>query len=202
MLLDKKLTAVCTIASKEEGRPVLQAVKLANGKATATDGFRLLEIDLPKWDKYEEELPTTGHEPLTNDEPYQILATELKKALDLIPTKTTLPILQHAWTAKGTRENTVKIISTNLETTNSPEFTLVEGNYPEVDKIKPQEAPVFEISVNAKLLAELLQAMVKAEPLANTVKMSFYDPLKVVKLEAQDFDKRNIVGYIMPVRAE
>ena len=202
MLLDKKITALCSIASKEEGRPILQSIKLANSKAITTDGFRLLEIELPKWEGYQEELPSTGHDPLVNDEPYLILASELKKALDMIPKKSTLPILGYAWTAKSSMENTVKIVSTDLSTLNAPEIRLVEGSFPETEKVKPTGKSVFEISVNAVLLAELLTAMVKAgagENSNNPVKLKFYLD-KPIMLEAATQDKRKITGLLMPVR--
>ncbi|MFA5013985.1 MAG: hypothetical protein WC549_00395 [Actinomycetota bacterium] len=163
MILDKKIMGVCSIASTDETRPILTGVLLKDNKAIATDGYSLIETELPHIDNVETKLPPTGNQYI-NGETMLISAVQLSKVLTNIPNKPKLPILGYAWTAKSSNEKTVKIVSSDLETTNAPEIMTIEGNYPDYNKVKPVTEVKAKITVNAKYLIKLLQAVIKTDP--------------------------------------
>lgn len=194
--LDKKVSAVCKIASKDTMRPILNGVLLKEGKAIATDGYRLMQVKLSNGIN-SDDLPNTGHEPYTPDA-VVIPAKELERAVKLAPKKASLPVLTNAWTAKS-KEGYIRIVSTNLETTNAPEIKLVEGDFPDVSKVQPKTPVKALVRVNPLLLAELLEAMQQATEggYGSYIEVELRTENEPIVLRTSD---GNAEGLLMPIR--
>lgn len=203
MILDKAIIGICKIASKESVRPALSSVQLKDGKATATDGYKLITI--PLLPEEGEDAPDMGYTLLHGDS-HLLKADELEKALKLVPTKASLPILTKAWTAKGDYDNTVKILSTDLNTKNASELTETQADFPNTQKVLDdlnEKEVKATLRIDARYLKEMLDAMLKAGLQNNYSKYvdieirGEFDPLKLTAEVGKD---RKIEAIIMPVR--
>jgi|ERR1700719_4025520 len=198
MILDKKIAAICPIASKEATRPVLGSIYINNGKAIATDGFALIEVGLPK-EQTEEDIPDIPGVQLSTETKLLIPAKPLESALKLIPKKASLPILTKAWTAKGSQDNSIKIISTDLTTTNAPEIMQTIGEFPHTEKVKPQTQPQATVSFDPEKMITLLTAMVKAGTNRKGVTIEIREKLQPIVLTSQDDEEKDIYAILMPL---
>jgi len=201
MIIDKRLIGLCKVAAKDEMRPMLATVKVTEKKAVATDGYRLMTIetiDLPK-----EEKPTLGD--LEHDEPSECIlqAQKLEKLLKSIP-KSTMPILEQAYTVKaGEGKSKVAYLDSDMDIV-SQEFTRPSGEYPAYEKLLDQTKQYTDkriARVNAKFLIETLQAII-AVGIENEsyVDIEIADATRPIELTAKDVYGKEVYAMIMPLR--
>lgn len=197
MILNKQILGACLVASKDENKPALSSVLIKDNHAIATDGYRLIDIELPKLNP--KELPNMG---IYEDMAEALLDSQgLKKALTKIPKKTELPILENTWTVKGTMENTVNFVSTDLDTIeNTTVKTRDVKEYPHYEKIIPVQGDNLKakVTVSVELMINQLQAFLKAG--ADLVTLEIREPLNPIGMYAKNSPETKISGLLMPVR--
>lgn len=199
MIIPKKLLSTLEIASKDLSRPGLGSVRFEDHKAIATDGFKMVIYNLPEQNGLE--LPEVGRGHFAISEPISLNAMELKKCLSLIPYKTSLPVLQNAWTEVGESKEAIKITSSDLATVNQSELKLQTDNYPDYKKVLPKSKPVGVVAVNGKYLIEVVTALIKARSwnTDNIVTIEIRGEREPLLFKAQGDEKNDILGVLMPV---
>ena len=122
------------------------------------------------------------------------------KAFKAVPAKKgTKPILGNLVAVLGNSQAT--LVSTDLENVNVLEPRLVEGRWPDTDKILPTEKPRYSIDVDAKLLIDLLQV---AADFANgddcrRVTLDLHDPKKPIAVRTKSESGQEFTGLIVPL---
>jgi hypothetical protein len=184
--LTKAHAALAEIAEspvKGYGRPVLQAIHLRPGHATAADGYGLLDVAIPNGN--------------ADAPPVLIPAPALKAALSTL--KATKAHTEAGWLAPTDDGATL--------TTPAATYALAvtDGTYPDAERLfadtqaAPAEATVL---LDAKRLHTLLGAMLKAgvgETDANRVRVELRGPNRAAYLEGQDGAGGLIRALLMPV---
>lgn len=204
MILNKTLLAHSKIASRDDLRPILQAIKIENGThAVSTDGFKLLKTPLPQVEF--SDLPNMPGYKNVDIKDALIPMKSLETAIKQIPKKSTLPILQNTWTVESAQEETIRLISTDLESVNVPEIRKIEGEFPNYQIIidSVEEEPIkSKIAVNAQLMVEIMQAFVLAGVANNIVTMEIRSSDKAIIIRGENEGKEKVLGLIMPVRID
>lgn len=114
MLINKLNLLVSKFASKTKSRYAIPGVHIGPKGTTATDGYRLVRISLPKGRP--ENFPAVeGFEPAIEAEEMVLGLETLDKVGKAIPKSSNLPMLEHAQIGKVTNGK-VKIAVTDLET--------------------------------------------------------------------------------------
>lgn len=203
MIINKKILALCDIASKDGYRPVLNAIKFEKDRAVATDSYSLMVIPLQQIDPTD--LPEISGQVYSPEIDCVINAVEVSEvAKSIKKNNMDLSWAETAWSVASGDDKTVKFFTTDLDTRSYKEVRKVEGNYPEYNKVLDpalEKKAVVEISVNPARLVKMLNAMIKAGASKDgyvTLKVSgALDPLVI---KANQGTEEIATGLIMPVR--
>lgn len=197
MILTKNLRGVCAIASKDSSRPSITGVLFKDGKATATDGFMLLQVPY-------QENPDEDSDIRYKHEGFEgiLPARDVDSVLRGIPGRKSDPV-HFAWSSKG-RNDKIRLISTDLKQTNIKEVKPLEGTFPPIEKIldDPSEV-VARVRLNPKLLKQMVDALLLTDPdafLDIEIRGDEYKPVHLYARSGHDYEKTDIHGVIMPVR--
>ena len=167
---------IAKIASKSSSRPELRSVLFKKDRTVATDSIRLLEISVPK-DKKASEFPLNGipHLDETHDlQPFLASSKELKK----------IKISDCETVINKVGDRSISFKTAEGETADVISVPRIEGEFPDYEEIFPKKAPVFEISLNARYLEELLSVMGKIK-VSGDVKLTFYGKKEPILIEAE-----------------
>lgn len=195
MLYNQLNLDVGKIASKSEIKPEFACVYFTKQKTVATDSYRLLEVTVPE-DCDAEDFPNALTE-LPEDIPGFLVPAKNLATIKL-PKNKKLQILNNL-AIRSITKNTVELLTNNLETANTTCINTVDGQYPDYEKIIPKDTPLAEVTVNANLLAELLEVMAKTNEL-HEVTIKLYGKNKPILLEASN-DSQNARGVFMPKKS-
>jgi len=201
MLLNKHNFAVADFVSKEKSRYTLQAIHVSDKGTCATDGHQLVRISLPgekseRFPSIEGVTPTNGHV-----NPFLLDVTAAKQIGKAVPKSRNLPILNHAVVGEATDQNAC-IAVTDLENPQVFRPRTPSGNFPNVDAVIPKRKPIFEIAVNASLLAGIVKAAsaFTSEP-NNDVLLRFYGKDEVVSVHSRNSEtEQTFLALLMPLR--
>lgn len=189
--------------NNDETRPYRQSVLLDNGVAIATNGHLLFRVGATAEYQDKDDVPK-----IININPQKCSATisegSADQLLKMIPRKSVLPVLQGFWLGKN-GSNDLQAASTNLDS--SVVVRTEEPEFPNINKLWPDGKPVFEVAFSAKLLKQLAEFVVRANPdnPAETIKLKFYGDTKYPETCAY-FDAgvnhrgQKVDGLIMPLR--
>lgn len=220
MLIPKEILALGKIAAKNSSRYAMTSIRIErhNGtpRALATDGHRAFIFT---WDEPDvaDFPPIDGmRRESVSDYAANIPFDALASAAKGISKRCFKPALSHMLLDESDR-NAVRLAATTLERVTRAEASADEANFPPLDDVVPQpqqDKTLFDpavhhdvpfthvrIAVNAKLMAEMLIAMVGAAgeqadyPVTLTVPILFNRP---IRLDAQTYE-RKAVGVVMPV---
>lgn len=196
MLLSKQLLQVAKIASKDDTRPVLTAIKVyrEDGKtvAVATDGYMLSEVI--------EDTPDSSDYPLLMDERKPVEVEEVllpaktaEKIGKAIVSKSAMPVLRYAL-LEGDRVST-----TDLEEITSLGFRPIEGNYPDYRQLTPDENEVgrYVVHLDPALLKKALSQFGSERSVRLSISSSKLSPI-TLRSENEGV-KKTVV--IMPLKS-
>jgi hypothetical protein len=172
-------------------------------RAEATDG-RILGIvtgNLPADPQDYPEVPALTSAP-TGETQGTIPAEVWSRAFKSIPKKTARPILGNLVAVLGKDQAT--LVSTDLENVNVLTPRLVEGRFPDTDKIVPKDKPRLTVNVDAKLLIELLQvaSAFSSEDHNHKVTMEFYDSARPFVVRTRSDEGQEFTGMAVPLVPE
>lgn len=205
VFLNRHNLALVELASKDACRFALCGVYVEAGRTIATDGHCLGIVDTPKVEAIEfpdagdVETPTAALKPA-------IIPTDGCKAIaKALPRRSHLPVLLNARVdVNRTNANgSVRVVSTDLETTTPVDVKKIEGEFPDVSQVLPSGEPVLTIGFNALLLARVLKvAGTMARGAANGVKLEFFDKKGTgpVKITCETEEGQAATFLVMPVR--
>ena len=191
MLYNSLNTEVARFADKSERRPELAAVFFKKDMVVATDTFRLLEISTPANVK-PEEFPDA----MRGFSPFLVDARAVSKLK--IPKHKTLPALEYAAIKHLDKDNATFLTVDDTLSQSTTTARVVDGTFPDYEAIFPSGAPVLEITINGKLLAELLNTLSKLNKMSS-VKLKLYGTEKPIALFAEN-DTQRARALLMPVR--
>ena len=189
--IKKDILKVVNIASKRSVCPILSCVLVNKEKMVATDRYILLEI--PREGSPIDEFPIVeGQTPLRKMEtPILLSAKELKN--QKFYKKQSISILEEGLFTNET-EKTISLVTTNLIKTNEIVYQKIAGTFPTYSQIIPNEPPIGQIDIDAKLLRKLLKAFEDKDE--NRVTLNFYGENKPLLLQ----NKKDYKGMIMPLK--
>jgi len=112
------------------------------------------------------------------------------------------PILGNLAVVLGNNQAT--LVSTDLDNVNVLTPRLVEGRFPDTDKIVPKDKPRLSVSVDAKLLIDLLQTAVafSSADENNRVTMNFYDAKRPFVVRSSTAEGPDFLGMAVPLVIE
>ncbi|TSD02694.1 MAG: hypothetical protein Athens071426_409 [Parcubacteria group bacterium Athens0714_26] len=171
-------------------------VLFTKDKTVATDSFRLLEITTPSGMKPEDFPIVSDATALKECQPFIVPAKSLREIK--IPKSKTLPIMENVAIKKLDKEQ-VEFLTTDLETAKITTARIINGKFPDYEKIFPCDKPIAEILVNGKFLSELLTIMAKLNNLQQEVKIKIYGKDKPMVLEASNKNQK-ARGMLMPIK--
>ena len=203
MNINKNNLLVSKVASKDDKREGLKSIRFTQNYTEATDGHRLVRITYPEQIK-QDQLPTNiKTEDVQEIKEFIIPATSTK---DIKFYKGPLDFMDQAFVNVGaTNANgSANFISTDLESTSSPEIKKVDSQWPDTDKVWPEGTPIFEVAVNAQYLEDLCniaKSLDKNKNSHHTMVMRFFGPNLGIILEAKEPGTGQIMtALLMPVR--
>lgn len=156
ILLNKLSLKLADLAPKQESRYSLHALHVTSTETQITDGHILVRVSHPK--------QAVGSFPVvpgfdTGEEFGSVLlplatAKEVGKA---IPTKQTIPILNHAALSVRVEDGVKRIqaATTDLDTPRVFECCPVKGTFPNCDAVMPRTPAKFTIDLDANLLGKI-----------------------------------------------
>jgi len=223
MLIPKEILALGKIAAKNASRYAMTSIRLErhNGtpRALATDGHRALIFT---WDEPEvADFPRIEgmNRKHVNDYAVNIPVDALASAAKGIARRSFKPVLSHMLLDESDLK-TVRLAATTLDRVTRAEAMAEEANFPPLDDVMPQpdqdktlfdpavhvEVPFtyVRIAVNAKLMAEMLIAMVSAAGEDAEHRVTLTVPImhnRPIRLDTHTYDRR-AVGVVMPVNLQ
>lgn len=202
MIFNKQILGLCLITAKpDSGRPVLECLKIVGNKVVATDGYLLLQTELPQNDYLAESFTATELQNNIDLIRADMLAIQVKK----IRKNKRLNITSLEYViAKPSADNTVDISVQSIGSKSTVNFPKSEGEYPDTDKVlnpaKARENKAY-FCVDPKKMIQMMEACIKSG-CGNAVKISTGTPNDPVLVEAKDYDQKPIEGLIMPIRSD
>ena len=188
-LINKDVLIAAKIASKSPIKPALASVFITPEKIIATDSFKALIIDRID-DVNSEDFPVAEPKANLSDEGVLIKADQLLKKLKFTKNKTLEIINEKALLVE--KDDSVDIITTDLETTDTVNFRKVDDSFPDVEALIPTDEPKVSADFSPIMLIELLEAFKEKSLLETiTIEMRGSDEVLIIK-------SKNKTGLIMP----
>jgi len=202
MFISKTSTLVHSFAAKDEARPEITGVLLTpDGTMAATDYYSLAEIKMKSMPKDDDFPLAAGHKkPMPLSAPVILPAKFVASIGQSISPSPSLPILSFA-ALNGIDENFAHFVTTDLETVQDQKTRIIDGKFPDYEKIFPQGKPVVEVTLNPEYLfqaAKLLTQFNKGRGVKR-VKLSIYQPNEPVIMTSET-NEHTAKVVLMPLR--
>lgn len=170
MIINKKILDIKQFALNSNLKPEIAGVLFSNGKITATDSYRLVEIELKDKDN-------------SIIEPTILNLKEVKAT-----TSDTINILPDFKAEVSSKKKPAIVY---------PSYR-VDGNYPEYAPIIPKTTPLASFQVNGELLGEVLAYMHQFSPV-NGVTIDFMGKGKPLVIKCENVDVK-VMGLVMGIK--
>jgi len=193
MLINSHNLGIVSHTNKSNMRPVLSGIYFTDKVSVATDGYRLLEVELPNIDANE----YPAYERKEEFEPCIIPATAIAKVKT--PKNVSLDILKNVHLS-STKERAVLSV-TDLETVDRTESRVIDGNFPAYEKIMPEKDKGISVSLDAKYLKEIADYFAKHEA-DGAVEIQVTGALDCVGFTGTTDAGQKIRGVLMPRRSK
>lgn len=197
LALNKNNLLIADCASKEDGRYILQTVRIEKHRTIATDGKILIRVSTPNLDK--EQIPAIqGIEKSdTQIKPFLLPANECLKIAKSVPKVKSLPILNHIFVdTEKTNQNGFAVLGqTDLDTSPVYQVRKIEGDYPDIEQVSPKD-PVLTIRFNPEFLIRVLRHAQRINQ--ESVELKFYAPDKPVSITSRGEDGQTMRALVIP----
>jgi uncharacterized small protein (DUF1192 family) len=183
-------------ASKDPLRTHIQTIHVTKEYTEATNGSILARIGLPEqFDT--EDLPGSISTKDANElEPFCI---PTKAAMDIKTFKGRIPCLNdtvYIDVEKTNQNGNARFISTDLESTRTPEIQKANVDYPKTDQVFPHKAqPVFEAWLSVEELEKLIKIMKATE--IERIKVKAFSVTQPILFTNEDKGKQTFRGLLM-----
>jgi len=190
-----EVTAIAASNKYDDGRVVF------GPRATwATDGHRLMLVTRSRESNPSEYPPHNGRNACLPTREIMVSKEDGEKMKKMIPKIKHMPILANIAFA-GEEDEKPIFYASDLSAINEIR-PIQRGTPPKLKGIFPHKKPVFSISVNAKILSELLRAI------SNTlsehrpfVKLDFFSGDEAIRIKARNQETgQSVIALIMPVK--
>lgn len=190
VLLDKPCD-ITSFTDPDSTRYALGAVQYVEGEVRATDGKMLIRV--PVLNDEFPDTPGAGGEPSTCLIPTGLLKDAIAKASKIRSTK---PVLRCA--RLTVKDDRVILSSTDLERSSDDTSKQIEGKFPDIDALTPEDEPEITITLGTKLLLKLLKHAA-AHAHNEQVTFSIRTKSDPVSVEYSLKDGRKVQAVIMPI---
>lgn len=200
MLYNQHNLDVAKIASTSDIKPEFASVYFTPTKTVATDSSRLLEVSTP--DNVDPaDFPTVGDAGAlmafpTGTDSFMVNARKL--ATIKLPKNKSLPVLNNV-AIRAVSKSAVEFITNDLESADTKSIQQTHGTFPNYEQVFPTGKPLAEVTLNAELLAGLLENMGKLNKL-HQVTIKVYEQNRPLVLEVSN-DNQRARGLIMPMKS-
>lgn len=216
MLLNRNNLEIAKFCSKDITRPLLQKLRILPGRTEASNGVVLVRVTIPQAE--DDDFPKINGFTVTKKSKRKEVLVEGKDIARItkdIPKVNTLPILAHAQVDFHGSNGSLRVATTNLDTSTIREYRTPDDTpYPNTDKIMPghkdcvsgtpafnKDEPVFTIGFDAQLLASVLTEAAKYQPITHGVKIEFYGYKCGARITAHSSDTgQDFEALVMPSR--
>lgn len=206
-VLPKETTAMAELTqAKDDGREVLKYLRVESkaGKVViaATDAHiaGVLEIEATTQEEYPLIPGQDGERP--DWDALLLHRTTVEAMRKGMPKKSniSIPVLQELGvvTKIDTQSGIMQFGNTDLAGANVVSQRVFEGQFPNIENVKPKDSPVFEITLGLPVLEKMVKVMKKLE--CGLVDFQFHGQEQAVKATAEMSDGRLEI-YMMPIRS-
>ena len=204
-LYSKQQLQVVKACSKDETRAALNGVLVDKNKLVATDGHRMIVVEDKAIDN-SKDWPVNGVDWQASNKPFIIPSSAINKAIKNIPkSKDTrgLPILEKVAIGE-TPENTITLQTTDLDTTDNVKTKIVNGKFPDYERVIPNLGEVGgydkKVGLNAHYMVEALQLMINfADEKSKMVTFHMKDENHSIVLTCEN-EETKTTCVVMPMR--
>jgi len=194
-------------ASKDSTRYSLTGIHLEPGRAVASNGKMMLIVPSVTTDEWPGEM-TEGLKPLPK-EGIIVPVAALKKAFAFVDRKSKIESLRGVIAGVGSKDSDkglATLVGTDLETSGTVKARVIEGSFPAVDQVLPDEkARPYRVVLGAALLKSVVAYASKhVDSKRSAIRFSF-DPKDrdaSVRIDFPLGDGRSVTGVLMPIKAE
>ena len=205
MLLNKHNLAIADLASKDESRYTLTAIRVTPKWTATTNGHYLVTVTLPKlkdsqFPRIDGFNPTNGTTP-----PFLLHRDDALAIGKSIPRKQSIPVLETA-AIGATADGKIQVAVTDLD---SPKLTVprkMDGQFPNIDAVIPNgEKRTLRIGLDAAYLAKLAKSALATCDNGRrhevTICCDFIDAQSAVKMTATNPEtEQEWMAVLMPKR--
>jgi len=193
-------------ASSESTRYALSGIHLEPGRAVASNGKMMLIVPSVTTDEWPGEM-TEGLKPLPK-EGIIVPVAALKKAFAFVDRKSKIEVLRGVIAGVGPKDSDkglATLVGTDLETSGTVKARVIEGSFPAVDDVLPDEkARPYKVVISASLLKSIVAYASKHANVKRLCAMRFsFDPKDrdaSVRIDFMLPDGRKVTGVIMPIK--
>lgn len=222
-MLNKISLLVKNICSKEESRFTLNGILVTPTETVATDGHRLAIITAPKAEKIEDAPAIPGCTPTAAFEKFILSVADCCRLEKLIPTggkKRFLPaVLTHAFIGRETipikrkpgadneRVDNTGIATIGVSDLDTPQVLncrMMDGNFPDFERVIPKGKPAMSIGLNAKYMVDAFDMALKLRgDTGQVVQFDVYSPQQAVVIRAaNETTFQEMRHIVMPARID
>ena len=204
-LYSKQQLQVVKACSKDETRPAINGVLVDENKLVATDGHKMFIVEDKAIDNAKD-WPVNGVDWQASNQPFIIPSSAINKAIKNIPkSKDTKdnPILEKVAIGE-TPENTITLQTTDLDTTDNVKTKIVDGKFPDYERVIPTLGEVGgydkKVGLNAHYMIEALQLMINfADEKSKMVTFHMKDENHSIVLTCEN-EETKTTCVVMPMR--
>jgi DNA polymerase III sliding clamp (beta) subunit (PCNA family) len=205
MIFNKNNLLAYEFCSDDNSRPQIASVLFKRDRTIATDSYCLIEIKNNfNFDPADLPLLPDKSKPLVNfaKAGYMIPQKSVKKAMSNLKENKSLPILSNCWFLQPKDQATSVIVSTDLEQADSVVVRNVEGNYPDINSVMPQDDQVkSKMVIDVKYLKRACDVLAKMSLAKNdNIELCFIANDKPLMIKAKTKEDQEVKVLIMPIR--
>lgn len=205
-MLNRHNFAILPFVSKEQSRYTLNALQVTKDATIATDGHRLGWVSVSKCKSENYPVVANVGKPTDDFAPFLLERDTAVKIAKSIPSKESIPALNHAAVSQETVDGEVKttITATDLENTAIHPIRKFSGMFPQYQNVIPKlESAKFQITLSAAYLMEIAKAFNSFNERDKAVLISFTDAESPVRFDARNQETEQAMTVVlMPMRGK
>jgi len=204
MFYNKNNLLVHKIASRDNTRPVLSAVKFEPNQTVATDGYKLMMVQTPPDNPTGDVGDEIGLPAIYNENYSPILdRVDVERAIKAMPKPIKhLEWLNGVFLTENTKEQRAELSTHEGSGLSKQTAKPIEGEYPDFMSILPKGEPKARVAVNVKILKQIVDTINMMDVPANIIHIEVREPLEPVSISCKTEQKQQVQAVIMPVRVK
>jgi len=203
-MLNKYNFLIHTFCDKSNSRPEISGLFISPKETCATDNYKIIKVDTPRFDLKDYPIIPNKPKPLSNFKSFILPKEQAKAVLNIFNSQKendVLPILDNAVVIKDNKKS-IEIGKTNIESFNSITSPKIGGEFPKYQDLFVERGKFIEITVNPKFLKEIADFYNNFID-TDTKEIKIKVPLKEnspIRFEGQRQSKQKAKAVLMPIQ--